>query len=78
MTEKYVSIPLDIPGVKVNSVTVTAEGEIHISVTSTAEGTHCHRCGKEINNFYDYSREVKLRHLSILDKPTYLLIRPRR
>jgi len=35
MTEEYVSIPLDIPGIKVNGVNVTAEGEIHISVTST-------------------------------------------
>jgi len=78
MTEEYVSIPLDIPGTKVNGVNVSAEGEIHISVTSTVEGTHCHQCRKEIRNLYDYGREVKLRHLSILGKPTYLLIRPRR
>jgi transposase len=78
MAEEYVSIPLDISGVKVNTVIVTAEGEIHINVTSTVEGTQCHHCGKEIKKFYDYGREVKLRHLSILGRPTYLLIRPRR
>jgi transposase len=78
MAEEYISVPLDIPGVKVNNVAITPDGEIHIFVTSTVEGTHCHHCGREINNFYDYGREIKLRHLSILDKPTYIIIRPRR
>ena len=71
MTE-YVSIPLDIEGVKVNHVVVTSEGEIHIHVTSIVEGTHCHKCGQEIRKKYDSGREIKLRHLSILDHPTYI------
>lgn len=75
---EYVTVPLDIEGVKVNHVQVTADGEVHISVTSTVEGAHCHRCGREITEGYDYGREVKVRHLPILGMPTYILIKPRR
>jgi transposase len=77
MTE-YVTIPLDIEGIKVNRVEVTAEGEVHIHVTSTVEGTACHRCGREIQAVYDYGRELKLRHLPILDRPTSIVLKPRR
>ena len=47
METEYVSLPLDIQGVKVNDVTVTSDGEVHICVTSTIEGTHCRRCGEK-------------------------------
>jgi transposase len=73
-----ISIPLDIEGVKVNRVDVTANGEVHIHVTSTVEGACCHRCGRETREFYDSSREIKLRHLPILGKPTTLFLKPRR
>ena len=62
METEYVSLPLDIQGVKVNKVTVTSEGEVHICVTSTIEGTHCHCCGREINKLHEYDREITLRH----------------
>lgn len=75
---EYVTIPLDIEGVKVNRVEVTADGEVHIHVSSTVNGTRCHRCGREIGRSYDEAREIKLRHLPILDMPTYIFLRPRR
>jgi transposase len=77
MTE-YVTIPLDIEGVQVNHVRITTDDEVHIHVTSTVDGTLCHRCGQEIKEVYDYGREIKLRHLPILDRPTYIFIKPRR
>lgn len=77
MTE-YVTIPLDIEGVKVDRVEVTGNGEVHIHVRSTVDGTRCHRCGRDIHHRYDEGREIKLRHLPILDRPTYVLIKPRR
>lgn len=77
MTE-YVTIPLDIEGVKVDDVRVTDGNEVHIHVHSTVDGTVCHRCGREIKEAYDYGREIQLRHLPILDRPTYVFIRPRR
>lgn len=73
---EYVSIPLNLEGVKVNHVVITDTGEIHIHVTSTVEGTHCHLCGQEIDKKYDYSREIKLRHLPILGHPTYIFFTP--
>ena len=75
---EYVTIPLDIEGVKVNRVEVTGNGEVHIHVASTVKGTRCHRCGRDIQDSYDEGREIKLRHLPILDMPTYIFLKPRR
>ena len=55
MTE-YVTIPLDIEGVKVNRVEITRDGEVHIHVSSTVDGTRCHRCGRDIHRCYDLER----------------------
>jgi transposase len=78
MMTEYVTIPLDIEGVQVNHVRITTDDEVHIHVTSTVDGTLCHRCGQEIKEVYDYGREIKLRYLPILDRPTYIFIKPRR
>ena len=71
-------IPLDIENVKIEQVEFTQKNEIIITVTSTLNSTSCHRCGKEVHNFYGYSREIELRHLSILGRPTYIRIKPKR
>ena len=71
-------IPLDITDVKIEGVEFTEEGKIFITITSTVAGTTCHVCNQEITDFYGEDREIVLRHLSILGKPTYLKIRPRR
>jgi len=75
---EYVSIPLDLEGVKVDHLEVTPAGEFHIHVSSAVDGTICHRCGLEIRDGYGYGREIKLRHLPILDRPTYVILKPRR
>jgi transposase len=75
---EYVTIPLDIEGVKVNRAEVTGNGEVHIHVSSTVDGTRCHRCGRDIHRRYDEGREIKLRHLPILDMPTYIFLKPPR
>ena len=71
-------IPLDIEEVKIEAVEFTPNNEIIITVTSTVEGTHCHCCGKKITASYGYGREITLRHLPILGKPTYIRIKPKR
>ena len=71
-------IPLDLEDVKIEHVEFAQNNEIIITVTSTLEGAVCHCCGKEINDSYGYGREIILRHLSILGKPTYILIKPKR
>ena len=65
-------IPLDIEDVKIERIECTQNNEIIITVTSTLEGTRCHRCGKKITAAYGYGRAITPRHLSILGKPTSL------
>ena len=71
-------MPLDIEDVKIEAVEFTPNNEIIITVKSTVEGTHCHCCGNKIKQAYGEGREITLRHLSILGKPTYLRITPKR
>ena len=70
-------MPLD-EGVHIESVEFTPNDEIILTVTSTVEGTVCHRCGQEIKDFWGYGREITLRHLSILGKRTYIRMKPKR
>jgi transposase len=74
----YLEIPLNLEGVEVEGVEFTDRGEIFITVTPLADGTDCHVCGQRISDFYGRDREIVLRHLSILGKPSYLKIRPKR
>lgn len=75
---KHFEIPLDIEDVTIDKVEFKETGEIIIAVTSTVEGTYCHRCGQKITDSYGHDREITLRHLSILGRPTYIQIRPKR
>jgi transposase len=75
---KHFEMPLDIEDVEIERVEFKENGEIIIIVTSTVEGTYCHRCGQKITDSYGYDREMTLRHLSILGRPTYIQIRPKR
>jgi transposase len=71
-------MPLDLEGVHIEQVEFTVNNEIILTVSSTVEGTICHRCGQEIKDFCGYGREVTLRHLSILGKRTYIRMKPKR
>jgi transposase len=69
---------LEIPNIKIETVEKNKVGDFVITVISTADGTICHRCGREITKFYGYGRETELRHLPILGHKTYIRIRPKR
>ena len=71
-------IPLDLEDVKIEAVEFTKNHEVLITVRSTLDGAFCHQCGRNITDFYGYDREIILRHLSILGKPTFIKIRPKR
>ena len=77
MSERL-EIPLDIPDVKVEKVEINQQGDIMITVRSSVEGTHCHRCGKAITKPYGPDREITLRHLPILGRRTFIRLRPPR
>ena len=68
---------MDIPNVKMVEMR-EEKGEYRIKVESTMKGTECRRCGKKIEEFHGHDREIAIRHLSILGKPVYIQMRPRR
>lgn len=76
--QPYISIPLDIPDLRVLQTDLTASGNYILTVESTLESTICRRCGREISDLHGLDQARLLRHLSILGKPVYLRIRPKR
>jgi transposase len=69
-------IPIDIPNVRVESVEINRKGAFVITVSSTEQGTDCHRCGRKLSKSCGCGRAVILRHLPILGRKTYLRIFP--
>jgi len=47
MSNKF-EIPLDIPNVTIEGVDINRKGDFVITVTSTEQGTPCHRCGRPL------------------------------
>jgi transposase len=78
MPPAWISIPLDIPDVRVLDVQINQEGAYIITVESTLKTTRCQKCGQVIGKFHGYDDWVTLRHLPILGRPTYLRFRPKR
>lgn len=73
-----ITLPLDIPNVKVLKTETNAEGDFIITVVSTLNSTRCRQCGRDITTFHSYDKEIHLRHLPILGRRVYLRIRPKR
>ena len=71
-------VSLDIADVEIVKVETNKKGELIITVRSTIEETHCHKCGKKITKVHGYDKPLSLRHLSILGQATYIQIRPKR
>lgn len=72
------SIPLDLPDVRVLDIKTNQSGDYIITVESTLESTSCHQCGQEISKFHSHDRAITLRHLPILGHQVYLRLRPKR
>ena len=73
-----ISIPLDIPDVRVLQTDLTAAGEFILTVETTLTHTICQRCGRPISDQHGVDAPRLLRHLPILGRPVYLRIRPKR
>jgi transposase len=76
--EAQITIPLDIPQVRVLQVELNNRGDCTITVESTLEGTPCRQCGREIRDFHGVDDWITLRHLPILGRRVYLRLRPKR
>ena len=76
--QPFISIPLDIPDVRVLQTDLTQADEFILTIESTLESTSCRRCGRTITEQHGEDRPRLLRHLPILGRVVYLRIRPKR
>ena len=68
------NISPEIQNIKTEKVERNSKGDFIITVSSTVEGTICHRCGREITEFYGHGRMTELRHLPIPGHKTFIRI----
>jgi transposase len=73
-----ISIPLDIPDIRVLQTEITKAGEFILTVESTLTSTTCRRCGRTITTRHGLDQPRLLRHLPILGRVVLLRIRPKR
>ena len=78
MPRAQVTVPLDIPDVRVMKTEINKVGELIITIESTKEGTICRVCGREIDKRHGYDEWTIIRHLPVFGRPSYLRYRPRR
>ena len=72
------SIPLDLPDVRVVDIKMNKNGAYIITVESTVDHTHCHQCRRKISKPKGHGRAITLRHLPILGQAVYIRLRPKR
>ena len=78
MAKAEITIPLDIPDVRVLQTSLNEQGEIIITIESTKTETQCRKCGKWIAKLHGRDEWVTIRHLPAFGRPSYLRYRPRR
>ena len=78
MAKAQVTVPLNIPDVRVLKTEMNQNGELIITIESTKIGTTCRVCGRWISKSHGYADWVTVRHLPVFGRPTYLRYRPRR
>ena len=78
MSRAQVTVPLDIPDVRVVRTEMNKVGDLIITVESTKKGTTCRRCGRWIEKFHGHDDWVTVRHLPVFGRPTHLRYRPKR
>lgn len=78
MAKAEVTIPLEIPEVRVLRNEINASGELIITIESTKETARCDLCGKTIGKFHGYASWVRVRYLPVFGHPTYLRYQPKR
>ena len=76
--DNVIQVPLNLPDVRVLSTQRTEQGHWLIRVESTAEGTWCHCCGRDIRDLHGLDAVVRLRHLPLFDVAVFVEIRPKR
>ena len=75
MTATTFPVEIDLPGVEIKGVQINREGSYEIRVSSTITGCPCRQCGQLITKLHGHDREIRLKHLPIFGRETYILIR---
>lgn len=78
MSKAQVTIPLDLPEIKVLKSEISRAGDLIITVESTKDTAICQRCGRAIRKFHGHDDWVQIRYLPVFGHPTYLRYRPKR
>jgi transposase len=73
--KKIIQEHLGLNDIKIISIETNGNNEIEIRVKSTLKGTNCHQCGRKITKPYGHDRLLRLRHLSLLGSPVYVLVK---
>jgi transposase len=76
--QPMISIPLDLPDVRVLQTELTKNHELIITVESTLETATCQHCGRTLTYVHAHDAPILVRHLPILGHPVYIRIRPKR
>ena len=69
---------LNLPGIIIVQVDIDEQENCLVKAESTKEGTPCRVCGRTIHTPYGHGRALKIRHLSIFGRKTYIVICPPR
>ncbi len=78
MAKAQITLPLEIPDVRVLKIEINSQGEVIITVESTKRETRCRKCGRTISKFHGYDDWVQVRYLPVFGRSSYLRYRPRR
>jgi transposase len=78
MSKAQVTVPLDIPDIRVLQTEMNTAGELIITIESMKVGSKCRKCGREIRKPHGRDEWVVVRHLPVFGRPTYLRYRPKR
>ena len=73
-----ISLPLDLPDVRVLATRVLPDATLLIEVERTLRTAQCHRCGREIDRVHGFDRPIRLRHLPVFGREVLIEICPKR
>lgn len=73
-----ISLPLDLPDVRVLASRMLEDATVLIEVESALRTAQGHRCGREIDRFHEVDRSIRLRHLPVFGRAVLIEICPKR
>jgi transposase len=78
MSKAQVTIPLEIPDVRILKTELNKHSDLVITVESIKTGIRCRKCGRSIGKLHGHDSWITVRYLPVFGRATYLRYRPRR